>query len=166
MRDPVYKDRDKPDSTPHVKRMADALYTKDILRLAADIPLLKRLEAPDYSVSKVSPICGSRVQVDTVLANGLVTHYGQEVRACALGQASAAIAASHVIGRPIAEFPALLERLRAFLKGSGPCPEAPWDALDIFAPAKDHKSRHASILLPFDAMAQIAQMSQQPAAAQ
>lgn len=146
--------------------MADALYTKEILRLAADIPLLERLDAPDYGVTKVSPICGSRIKVDAVITSGVVSHYGQEVRACALGQAAAAIMGAYVVGRPISEFPALAQTLRAFLKGGAPVPQAPWDALAIFAPAQAHKSRHASILLPFEAMADVAQQVLAPAAAQ
>lgn len=146
--------------------MTDALYTKDILRLAADIPLLERLSEAEYQVTKVSPICGSRVKVDVVLDGARVFSYGQEVRACALGQASAAIMGAHVIGRPLAEFPQLERDLRAFLKGDAPAPDAPWDALAIFAPAQAHKSRHASILLPFEAMATVAQQALQNQAAQ
>lgn len=146
--------------------MADKLYTKDILRLAADIPLLERLDAPGHSVTKVSPICGSRVKVDASITNGAVERFGQEVRACALGQASAAILGQSVIGQPIASFPALAEALRAFLKGDAPAPDAPWDGLAIFAPAKAHKGRHASILLPFEAMADIAKVCAQQQQAQ
>lgn len=157
---------DKGGIDAHLERMTDALYTKDILRLAADIPLLERLEAPGYSVTKVSPICGSRVKVDADIENGTVKHFGQEVRACALGQASAAILGESVRGQSIASFPALAQALKTFLKGDGPAPAEPWAALAIFAAAKAHKGRHASILLPFEAMAEIAKAQQQDGQAQ
>jgi NifU-like protein involved in Fe-S cluster formation len=73
---------------------------------------------------------------------------------------------AHVIGRPLAEFPQLERDLRAFLKGEGPAPAAPWEVLAIFAPAQAHKSRHASILLPFEAMAAVAQQALQYTAVQ
>lgn len=146
--------------------MKDPLYTKDILRLAADIPHLRRLDAPDESITKVSPICGSRVKVDVVIKDGIVTDYGQEVRACALGQAAAAIMGEGVMRQPLQTFPALLDQLTEFLKGDASVPDAPWQGLQVFAPAKAHKSRHASILLTFQAMAEIAQKANDGATAQ
>jgi NifU-like protein involved in Fe-S cluster formation len=77
-----------------------ALYNRDILRLAAAIPHLGRLAHPQASAEKASPICGSRVAVDLVLdGEGRVVALGQEVKACALGQASAALMGGHAIGR-------------------------------------------------------------------
>lgn len=43
------------------------LYTRDILRLAASIPHLGRLEAPQGSAERSSPVCGSRVIVDVTV---------------------------------------------------------------------------------------------------
>jgi NifU-like protein involved in Fe-S cluster formation len=80
--------------------MTSALYNRDILRLAASIPHQRRLEAPQASVMKQSPICGSRVTVDIVTDDqGRIAELGQEVRACALGQASAALMGAHALGR-------------------------------------------------------------------
>lgn len=140
--------------------MTDALYTKDILRLAADVPRLERLDAPDYEARKVSPICGSRVDVDIKVTDAHVSDYGQSVRACALGQAAAAIMGAHAVGLPLADFPAIAEHMEAFLKGDKDAPPHGFDAAHVFAPAKTYKSRHASILLPFHAMADIAKKAQ------
>ncbi|MEM9288696.1 MAG: iron-sulfur cluster assembly scaffold protein [Pseudomonadota bacterium] len=139
--------------------MKDALYTTDILRLAADIPRLTRLSDADYSVTKVSPICGSRVKVDVRIENGQVIDYGQEVRACALGQASAAIMGAAAVGLDLTHFETLDAALADFLKGNGPALDAPFEDTQVFGPAKDYKSRHASILLPFQAMADIARQA-------
>lgn len=84
--------------------MSEALYNTAILRLAASIPHQQRLSAPQASVVKVSPVCGSRVTVDVELGpDGRVARFGQEVRACALGQAAASLFGAHVIGRSPAE---------------------------------------------------------------
>ena len=132
--------------------MSEALYNTAILRLAAS-PAPPRLGDPQASVVRVSPVCGSRVTVDLdVDDGGRVARFGSEVRACALGQASAALLASHIVGRSGAEIAAARDGLAAFLKGDADTP-GEWPGLDIFAPARPHRARHASILLGFDAAA-------------
>ncbi len=136
--------------------MSDTLYNTHILRLAASIPHQARLEAPQASVQRVSPICGSRVTVDLDLdAAGRVARFGQEVRACALGQASAAILGAQVIGRTPLELAQARDALAAFLKGEAETPGG-WPGLDVLAPARPHKGRHGSILLAFQAAADAA----------
>ncbi len=132
--------------------MSEVLYNTAILRLAAT-PAPPRFAEPQASVVRVSPVCGSRVTVDLdVDGGGRVARFGSEVRACALGQASAALLASHVVGRSGAEIAAARDGLAAFLKGEAESP-GDWPGLDIFAPARPHRARHASILLGFDAAA-------------
>ncbi len=136
--------------------MADALYNTRILRLAASIPLTERLDGPQASVRRVSPICGSRVTVDLDLGDdGRVSRFGQEVRACALGQASASLLGAGVMGRTPAELAASRDALAAFLKGEAETP-GDWPGLELFAPARSHKGRHGSILLAFQAAADAA----------
>ena len=117
------------------------------------MPHAVRLDAPQASVVRVSPVCGSRVTVDLDLdENGRVARFGQEVRACALGQASASLLGEHVVGRSADELSAAHNALSAFMKGNAETP-GDWPGLDVFAPARPHKARHASILLAFDAAA-------------
>ncbi|MBK5926949.1 iron-sulfur cluster assembly scaffold protein [Rhodobaculum claviforme] len=127
------------------------LYSGRILALAADIPHAGRLEAPMATARRRSPLCGSTVTVDLDIADGRVARFGQEVKACALGQASAAILGGAVLGRTRAELEAALEGLRAMLKGDGPVPAAPFDGLEVLTPARAYRNRHASILLAFEA---------------
>lgn len=137
--------------------MTETLYNTQILRLAASVPHQVRLAAPQATSRKVSPVCGSRVTADVVLGdNGRVAAFGQEVRACALGQASAAILGAGVIGKAAPDLRAAHAGLAAYLKGGGALP-ADWPELAIFAPAKPHTARHASILLAFDAAASAAE---------
>ena len=136
--------------------MSAPLYNARILRLATSIPHQDRLADPQATVSKRSPICGSRVTVDVVMdADGRIAALGQEVRACALGQAAAALMGEHAIGRSAAELDAARAALTAFLAGERDDP-GDWPGLEVFGPARAHSARHASIRLAFEAVAEAA----------
>ena len=132
------------------------LYSGRILALAADIPHLDRLDAPDATVKKRSPVCGSSVTVDLSLEDGRVAQFGQDVKACALGQAAAAVTGAAIIGRTPAEIRAARDEMRAMLKEDGPVPAAPFDGFEVLEPARDFRNRHASILLTIEAAAEAA----------
>jgi NifU-like protein involved in Fe-S cluster formation len=137
--------------------VTSALYSRDILRLAASIPHLGRLEAPQATAEKSSPVCGSRVVVDLSLGgDGRIAALGQEVKACALGQAAAALMASHALGRSGDDLAGARDALAAFLAGERDDP-GDWPGLAVFAHARSYPARHASILLPFAAAAEAAE---------
>ena len=127
------------------------LYSQRILALAAEIPHIGRLEAPDGTAMKRSPLCGSTVTVDVQVADGRITDFAQDVKACALGQSSASVLGSQAVGRTRDEIQAGRDQLQAMLKADGPAPDAPFDGLEALMPARDYKNRHASILLAWDA---------------
>lgn len=127
------------------------LYSTRILALAADIPHLQRLDAPDATVKKRSPLCGSTVTVDVAVEDGRISGFGQDVKACALGQAAAAVVGANVIGRSLAEVETARDQLKAMLTQNGPVPDAPFEALEVLQPAREFKNRHASILLALEA---------------
>lgn len=136
--------------------MPGALYTTDILRLATSIPFLGRLENPQGTSEKRSPVCGSRITVDVTLDNsGHILTLGQLVSACALGQASAALMARGAIGKSAAELEAISAGLAAWLSGTGEIPRE-FDGLEVFLPALSHHARHGAIRLPFEAVAEAA----------
>ncbi|TMM54487.1 iron-sulfur cluster assembly scaffold protein [Sulfitobacter sabulilitoris] len=130
------------------------LYSGRILELAADIPHVGRLDAPQATVKRRSPLCGSAVTVDVVVKDGRVSDFGQDVKACALGQAAAAVTGGAIIGRTLQEVEAARDALRAMLKKDGPVPDAPFDGFEVLLPARDYKNRHASILLSIEAAAE------------
>ncbi|ETX15542.1 nitrogen-fixing protein NifU [Roseivivax halodurans JCM 10272] len=132
------------------------LYSQRILALAADIPRTERLESPDATVKKRSPLCGSTVTVDLTMRDGRVADYGQDVKACALGQAAASVVGNAIVGQSADEIRAARDALRAMLKEDGPTPPAPFDGLEVLRPAQDYKNRHASILLALDAATEAA----------
>ncbi len=123
------------------------LYSQRILALAADIPHRERLESPQATVTRRSPLCGSTVTVDLDVEDGRITRFGQDVKACALGQSSAAVFAAQAVGRTLEEVRTARDQLRAMLKDDGPVPDAPFDGYEALSPARDYRNRHASILL-------------------
>ena len=132
--------------------MLNDVYNKRILELAANIPHLARLDAPDATAVAHSRLCGSKVTVDLAMVDDVVTGFGHELKACALGQASASIMARHVIGSSGDELVALRDQVRRLLKDNGEPPEGKWADLAVLVPVRDYKARHASTLLPFDAV--------------
>ena len=132
--------------------MIDQIYNRRILELAADIPRLGRLDQPDATATAHSKLCGSTITVDLTLQDGRVADYAQEVRACALGQASASIMAHNIVGSTPQELRETREALRRMLKENGPPPGGKWADLAVLEPVRDYKARHASTLLAFDAV--------------
>lgn len=134
--------------------MLDDVYNRRILELAADIPRLGRLAAPDASARAHSKLCGSTVTVDLSTDPGgeTVTDFAHEVKACALGQASSSLMARHVVGASADEMRTLRNLVRAMLKENGPAPEGKWADFAVLAPIRDYRARHASTLLTFDAV--------------
>jgi NifU-like protein involved in Fe-S cluster formation len=128
------------------------LYSTRILALAADIPHLGRLKSPKATARRRSPLCGSTVTVDVVVKDGRVAEFAQDVKACALGQASAALLGQVVIGRSLPELQSARDAVQAMLKTSGPVPAAPFSGYETLLPARDYKNRHASILLALEAV--------------
>lgn len=129
-----------------------ALYNRDILRLASSLVAGDRLDNPDGTAESRSPICGSRIQADVALArDGIIAAIALRANACALGQASAAILRANAVGTDVDTIAKLRAGVAAGLAGHAELPSK-WSELALLAPAKDYPSRHAAILLPYDAL--------------
>jgi NifU-like protein involved in Fe-S cluster formation len=145
--------------------MIDDLYSGRILSLVANMPRAGRLPAPQGSSEKVAKLCGSRIVVDvTIDKAGRVADFAQDVKACALGQAAAAVLGANVIGADLAEIEAARDALRAMLKAGGPPPQGRFSDLAVLAPVKDYAPRHASTMLAFEAAAEAVRRAQNPEA--
>ena len=131
--------------------MSDDLYSSDVLRLAANIPRIGRLAHPHASARRVSRLCGSELELDLALDGARIGDLALRVKACALGQASAAILARHGVGATPDEIVATRDQLRAMLKQNGPAPRGRFAELAALEAAKSYPARHQSILLAFDA---------------
>lgn len=132
--------------------LPEDIYSKRILELAANMPRAARLERPDATATAHSKLCGSRVTVDLCMRGDKVTDYGQSVKACLLGQTSAAVMGREIVGSTAAELRAVGREMRKMLKEGGQPPNGRWSDLAALAPVKDYKARHASTLLVFDAV--------------
>ncbi len=129
----------------------DDLYTPDILALATAIPHIGALDAPEGEALAHARLCGSRVAAQVRLDDeGRVAEYAQQVNACALGQASAAILGQRVIGATLAELETGREALRRMLE-EGMLPQGAWRGLAVLERVRAVPQRHAAVLLPFDA---------------
>src|SRR5262245_43000389 len=129
----------------------DELYHPRILELAADIPHVGRLDAPDGASTKVSRVCGSVVTVELKLKDGVVSEIAVHPKACALGQAATGVLAMNAIGARPLEIRAAREALRAMLKDGGAPPTGRFWALRHLEGVRDYPARHASTMLAFDA---------------
>ena len=140
--------------------MIDALYSAQILSLAANMPGAGRLDAPQGASEKIAKLCGSRVRVEVVLdRDGRVSEFAQDVQACALGQASAAVLGAHVAGADFEEIEKARQALRAMLKDGASPPSGRFSDLAMLEPVKAYPARHASTMLAFEAAAEAVRLA-------
>jgi NifU-like protein involved in Fe-S cluster formation len=141
------------------------LYSARILALAAEIPHLGRLQGAEGTARRRSPLCGSTVTADVRLEGGRIAAFAQDVKACALGQAAAAVVGGAVIGRTPAELAAARDSLRAMLANGGDVPAAPFAGFEVLLPAREFRNRHASIMLAIEAATEAAEAAAESARA-
>ena len=131
--------------------MIDDLYSTKILTLAANLPHLGRLDDPQGVSERVAKLCGSKVVVHLDVEQGRVSRFAQDVKACALGQAAAAVLGANVLGATPEEIELARDQFSAMLKQGGSPPDGRFADLSMLAPVKDYPARHASALLAFEA---------------
>ncbi|WP_395644716.1 iron-sulfur cluster assembly scaffold protein [Terricaulis sp.] len=127
------------------------LYHPRILELAADMPHVGRLEAPDGASTKVSRVCGSVVSVELKLKDGVVSDIAVLPKACALGQAATAVLAMNALGATPEEIRLARDALHAMLKERGVPPAGRFWELRHLEGVREYPARHASTMLAFDA---------------
>ena len=137
---------------PILSVMINDLYNARILKFAGNIPRTERLSDPDATVTVVSRLCGSTVNVDLKLEDDVVTDFAHDVKACALGQSSSSIMARNVVGSTFSELRNVRDMMLKMLKEGGPPPAGKWSDLEILIPVREYKGRHASVMLTFDAV--------------
>ena len=129
---------------------AQKLYTPEMLGLAVELARWPLVETMALRGDARSPSCGSTLALALALDDDQrIEQVGMRVRACAVGQAAAAIFARHSAGRGEAEINAALDSLGAWLAGESSMPD--WPDLELIAAASDYPGRHGAILLPWRA---------------
>ena len=146
--------------------MIDDVYNSKLLHFAGNIGRIGYLDAPDASAKAVSKLCGSTVSIDLKMEDDKVADYAQQVKACALGQATSAVVAENIIGATPEEIRLAHKQMTQMLKADGPVPDGRFEDLKYLQPVKDYKARHASTLLVLDALIDaLDQIAQKQAAA-
>ena len=132
--------------------MIDELYSARILGLAANLPHVGRLPAPEGTGERVAKLCGSKAVVDVVLDDvGRVAAFAQDVKACALGQAAAGVLGAAVIGSSVEELGQAREAMHAMLKAGGDGPDGRFEGLRALKQVADYPARHASTMVAIEA---------------
>jgi len=143
--------------------MIDELYSREILRRTTMLQHVGRLARPDGSADKTAKLCGSTIHVEVAMDGDTVCDFAQEVQACALGQAAAAILSQHVIGAHRDEIFAARDALRRLLKGEAVDFPERFADLAILSSVKDFPARHASTLLALEATSEAIKAAKTPA---
>ena len=137
------------------------LYTPELLALTVELANWPPMENLPLHGSARSTTCGSTLALDLALdRSGQIETLGLRVRACAVGQAAAAIFARHAAGLDLAAMALVHDRIEGWLEGEAPI--ADWPGLALLAPAREFPARHGVILLPWRAA--IVALSSAPAA--
>lgn len=133
--------------------MIDDLYSGRILSLAANMPRTGRLPLPHGTGEQIAKLCGSKAIVDVRIdGNSRIADYAQEVKACALGQAAAALVAEAAIGAALAEVREARDDMLLMLKHGGDGPEGRFEGLRALKQVADYPARHASTLVAVEAL--------------
>ena len=129
---------------------ATVLYTPEILGLATSLADYPWDDALPLKSEARSRSCGSSIALGLSLdAQDRVERVGLRSHACAIGQAAAAIFASDVEGRTLAEIDASAREVEDWLAGKSGMPE--WKGIAAIAPARDYPARHGAIMLAWKA---------------
>jgi NifU-like protein involved in Fe-S cluster formation len=131
--------------------MIDELYSREILRRTTQLQNVGHLANPQATADRVAKLCGSTIHVELNMDGEVITDFAQQVQACALGQASAAIVSQHIIGATGDEVLEARDALRNLLKGEAVDFPERFADLAILSSVKDYPARHASTLLALEA---------------
>ena len=130
------------------------MYHEAIMAAAKAATGAGRLDRPQGAGEAYNPLCGDRVRLDLNLDQSRVCEIRQEVWGCVLCEASASVVAAQASGQTREELSAVADAVLQMLKYGGATPSGAWEALAMFEPVADHRSRHECVLLPFEALLQ------------
>ncbi|MEO1045134.1 MAG: iron-sulfur cluster assembly scaffold protein [Pseudomonadota bacterium] len=133
------------------------LYDRDILRLAASLHRWPLDDSHPIQVEKRAPVCGSNIVISAALDTDSdnIRAIGMHVSACALGQASAAILATHAEGLDRKTFERQYGYCCDLLNGVAADRHNGWPEMVLLARAAPYPARHGAILLPYQALAAV-----------
>lgn len=140
---------------------AERLYTPEMLSAAVELAGWPLRDSFKYRGEARAPSCGSNLAIGFDCdERRAVTAIGLQARACAVGQASAAIFARHVKGLTLEDIARAHDDVVNWLSHDNDADEAGgeaqnplpnWPDFVLIAAAKDYPGRHGAILLPWKA---------------
>lgn len=133
--------------------MSQDLYHRAILEAAAAAVGAGELPCPHGRARVDNPLCGDRVDFDVCVTGARVSALAHRVRGCLLCEAAASVIGSSSAGVTAGNLAEVRGRVAAMLRGGPQQFESPWEALEMFAPARYFPSRHECVTLAFDALA-------------
>jgi NifU-like protein involved in Fe-S cluster formation len=133
---------------------AAALYTPEVLALAANLAAYSWDETLPLKGEARSKSCGSTIALGIALdAQGRIERVALRSQACAIGQAAAAIFAKAAPGQDAQAIQAADDAIAAWLAGEAGLPG--WPGLETIAPARGYPARHGAIRLAWQAARQL-----------
>ena len=136
------------------------LYTNEIMSYAAHIPHIGTLDDAQGHAKAHAKLCGSSISVWLNVKDGAVCAFSQQVKACLVGQASAAMVGHNIIGATREELANTRETVRIMLEEEGPPPTGKWQPFSLLAAVHNYKSRYSTVLIAFDAALSAIDMAQ------
>lgn len=129
---------------------AARLYSPELLELAVRLAAYPWKDDMSTYGEARSPSCGSQIAIGLqVDGNRKISRIGLRSRACAVGQAAAAIFADGALWGADCAIAKAEAQLARWLSGSGDMPD--WPGMGALVPALDYPGRHGAILLPWRA---------------
>lgn len=131
----------------------DAVYQRDILKLAAAATGAGKIAGPHVHIVHDNLLCGDHCAVDARFGkDGAIEEFAHQIQACILVQASASLLAGQAKGKTAAEIEALKNQVEAMLNGKAAAPAAPFGGYEAFRSVAAHRNRHTCVLLPIEAL--------------
>ena len=129
----------------------DDLYQTKILEFARDARKINLLSNKDVRFVLKNPLCGDEVIIDLIInKKKIISHYGHQVKGCALCEASTGLLSKYVIGLNIDDIDFLKDKLISWLNGD--TFDLPFNELKNFSPVKNFKNRYKCVTLSFEAL--------------
>ena len=156
--DGPFIDFDTPEVLAAYETMSDPLYTKDVLRLAAEARGAGRLPEPHGTHTERNPACSDRSTVDLTVENGRVVAMAHDTKACVLAQASASILAA-LPGRTYDDLVKLKAEVAEMFESRNP-PAEPFARYAVLNDVASYPARQKCVLLPIEAALKAFEASQ------
>lgn len=128
------------------------LYQDAIIEWSKKTAHADHLEDPDKKGTASNPLCGDQVNVELRMEDRIIRSMAVQVRGCILCKASGCHLAEFAEGLTLDKIKMIRHDLENTLRSADDLLPGLPEGLRMFLPVRPHKSRHACVLLPYDAV--------------